>query len=343
MGAYIQQAKDKIKTISSTVTEKENFSVNFGLVAFRDHPPQDATYSTKVWPLTSSIDEMYASLCTLSAAGGGDAPEAVTCALSEASKMAFRPGSVRVVVIISDAPPHGLDENLDGFPDGCPCGIDPLEVARDMVDKGIVIYSVGVEPALGTFKNARAFYRALSDITHGRFLGLGNAHLLSDVIVGGLMEEMSLSSIEALVLEESRSQLKNSQNKMTIGEVSTRVHEQLIASGLSTWKLEVSHQLNPGELPDAEVISKCKNLTEALKNLKESQIIPTIVKPLDMSSFKPAYYDKQNVIYNKTPVSVAQVEKVLKKSGGISLHDGASGGMLLHDDSITASLSQSRI
>jgi hypothetical protein len=35
-----------------------------------------------------------------------------------ALNMNYRENSVRIVVIISDAPPHGLGEVLDGFPEG---------------------------------------------------------------------------------------------------------------------------------------------------------------------------------------------------------------------------------
>jgi hypothetical protein len=40
MGSYINQAKQTIKDISNTVGADHNISVHFGLVSFRDHPPQ---------------------------------------------------------------------------------------------------------------------------------------------------------------------------------------------------------------------------------------------------------------------------------------------------------------
>lgn len=61
---------------------------------------------------------MQNNVSELSAQGGGDGPESVACALYEALNMDYRKDSARVVVIISDAPPHGLGESGDGFPNG---------------------------------------------------------------------------------------------------------------------------------------------------------------------------------------------------------------------------------
>lgn len=83
------------------------------------------------------------------AQGGGDAPEAVADALHAVLKLSWRPEATKICVLISDAPPHGLDLANDGFPDGDPGGIDPLKTVRDMAEKQITLYCVGVEPPIG--------------------------------------------------------------------------------------------------------------------------------------------------------------------------------------------------
>lgn len=82
----------------------------------------DHTYATKVFPFTESIKEMQSNVQTMSAQGGGDGPESVACALHDALEMDYRKNSARVVIIISDAPPHGIKENGDGFPEGVEFG-----------------------------------------------------------------------------------------------------------------------------------------------------------------------------------------------------------------------------
>jgi hypothetical protein len=84
------------------------------LVAFRDHPPQDHTYVTKTNPFTSDIKQVHQVLKTLYASGGGDGPEAVTAALGEVLNMDWRENASKMVVLIADAPPHGIGEFGDG-------------------------------------------------------------------------------------------------------------------------------------------------------------------------------------------------------------------------------------
>lgn len=81
--------------------------------------------------------------------GGGDAPEAVADGLHAALKLSWRAESTKICVLIADAPPHGLSPSGDGFPNGCPCGLDPVQIVREMVEKHITLYAVGVEPSLG--------------------------------------------------------------------------------------------------------------------------------------------------------------------------------------------------
>ena len=84
-----------------------------------------------------------------SAAGGGDGPEAVADALNDALNLPWCIGSVKICILISDAPPHGLSPSGDGFPSGCPAGFDPLAIVRKMAEKNITLYTVGVEPPIG--------------------------------------------------------------------------------------------------------------------------------------------------------------------------------------------------
>ncbi len=81
--------------------------------------------------------------------GGGDGPEAVADGLHDVLKLSWRAESTKICVLISDAPPHGLDPNGDGFPNGCPDGLDPIKIVREMAEKHITLYAVGVEPPIG--------------------------------------------------------------------------------------------------------------------------------------------------------------------------------------------------
>lgn len=98
---------------------------------------------------------MEKNLQSLKPQGGGDGPEAQTAALAEALNMEWREGAAKMVVLITDAPPHGIGEDNDGFnasPDrkwviqGSRSGSysfdlenDPLDIARQMAERGITL------------------------------------------------------------------------------------------------------------------------------------------------------------------------------------------------------------
>lgn len=70
---------------------------------------------TKGFGFTSEIQVMQERLASLKPQGGGDGPEAQTAALAAALNMKWREKAVKMVVLITDAPPHGLGESGDGF------------------------------------------------------------------------------------------------------------------------------------------------------------------------------------------------------------------------------------
>ena len=111
---------------------------------------QDMTFVTRVHDFTGKVKEMKGWLEACTAEGGGDTPEAVADALHDVLKLSWRPEATKICVLISDAPPHGLDPNNgDGFPQGDPSGVDPIKTVREMAEKQITLYAVGVEPPIG--------------------------------------------------------------------------------------------------------------------------------------------------------------------------------------------------
>ena len=117
-GSYISSATKNIQLICDNIYQSGKLQaredLRVGLVAFRDHPPQDHTYVTRNFGFSSDIDKVHRDLSSLYASGGGDGPEAVTAALAEALKMEWREQASKMIVLIADAPPHGIGEYGDG-------------------------------------------------------------------------------------------------------------------------------------------------------------------------------------------------------------------------------------
>eukprot|EP01083_Nonionella_stella_P014026 39440_1 len=108
MNSYIQSCKDNIISISTRLSkEVENCDVQFALVSYRDIPPQDSTFITKRIDFTPIPLQIQLKLNSVRASGGGDTPEALTSALYDCYKnLKWREHSIRVIVVITDAPPH---------------------------------------------------------------------------------------------------------------------------------------------------------------------------------------------------------------------------------------------
>ena len=293
MGQYIDAAKKNIESIVTRIIQSESADVRFGLVAYRDHPPQESTYVTQVFDFVTNTTSMTANLNTLSAQGGGDGPEAVTAGLQAAKVLAYREDAAKVVVLIADAPPHGLGEAGDGFPNGDPDGLDPLVIAREMSNLGIAVYTVGCEPALSHYRFAKAFMISLSQLTGGKAVCLASAGLLADVILGGAIEEMDIQMLSNQLqpeIEAIRGEVRSSHGvfravgggalERSISEeeedrvVAERLHERLLARGV-----QMAEMRTDGEMKDeflSPKLAACLNLSDARTLLaKESPHIPT--------------------------------------------------------------------
>jgi len=231
MSAYIKSAQDNIRKISEEIHSRAtNCHVRFSLVKYRDHPPQDSSFVTEVYPFTESINVMKNNIDTMAASGGGDGPEAVSAALRELNNLDWRANATKVGILIADAPPHGLGESGDGFPNGCPLGSDPIVECKAMAAKGVTVYSVGVEPVLSTqYKFARDFMMCVAKITNGKFLPLGRADILSQVVVNGALEGLNLQELWEGLEKETAETAKKAGEALTDAQLVERT-EALMAA-----------------------------------------------------------------------------------------------------------------
>jgi len=205
MGSYLKAAQDNIRNIVEAIVADGGCEVQFGLVEYRDHPPEDETFAVRVSPFTTAVDVMKSYVDRMEARGGGDCPESVVDGMAAALEMPWRETAAKVVALIADAPPHGLGTSGDGFADGCPCGRDPIEVAQACAKRGICIYTIGAEPGLSNSgRLSLDFMRAVAKITSGMFLPLGSAGLLAKVIVGSALEQVQLRTILEEIAVEVR-------------------------------------------------------------------------------------------------------------------------------------------
>lgn len=107
MGGMIAGAKQKIWAIANKLkSAKPTPEISFGLVGYRD---RGDAYVTKVYGLTTNLDEVYTKLHAFEAQGGGDEPESVNEALHKAVRdMQWSTDSrtLRIIFLVGDARPH---------------------------------------------------------------------------------------------------------------------------------------------------------------------------------------------------------------------------------------------
>lgn len=237
MGPYIESARNNIRQIVEEIVSREKSDVALALVEYRDHPPEETTFVTRVNDFTNSVSKMKQWLEACWAYGGGDEPEAVADALHALTKLHWRSTSTKICVLISDAPPHGLTQDRDGFPNGCPQGFDPMKIVRQLAERGITLYAVGCEPAISPYTD---FFSAIAYITGGQYIPLSRANLLSQVIVSGAGEELSL---EKLLEEVGEEVCLEASSKITIDEdeLSARLHKKMKLKGVRTKQIRLNN------------------------------------------------------------------------------------------------------
>lgn len=135
MISYINGAKHSIKEImnQSQIRFKkykaDESMLRFGIVAYRDHPPQESSWVTKLQDFTD-FSTAHNFLENLSASGGGDPPEAVLDGLDEAvNKLTWNENTEKILFLLLDNPGHGIRW---GTSYDCPCKLHEKDILIKM-------------------------------------------------------------------------------------------------------------------------------------------------------------------------------------------------------------------
>jgi hypothetical protein len=182
----IQAVKDSLFEIVDHVTRRtEGLEIRFGIVSYRDHPPQDRTYVTKVFDFSEKIKQVHKQISDLRPSEGGDTPEAVADGLFDArTRLSWERDAYKVLLLVGDAPPHGKQYNSIGddyFPEGCPKGHDPIQEVRQLrSDFGstVFIFVCGCNPLV-----EESFRKIASSVEDGKYYSLLEAHQLPEAIL----------------------------------------------------------------------------------------------------------------------------------------------------------------
>ncbi len=157
----LQAISDKIKESYPNVEQK------FSLIVYRDKGDQ---YVTKGISFTSDIEEFKSFLSEQRASGGGDFPEAMDVALSEANEKLQWSDSdevAKVLFLIADAPPHNLSVEMT------------LKALDSLASKSVHVYPIassGIDPLAEKVMRYGALFSGGEYIFLTDDSGVGNAH-----------------------------------------------------------------------------------------------------------------------------------------------------------------------
>ncbi|KAK2462134.1 hypothetical protein APHAL10511_005832 [Amanita phalloides] len=262
---YIDKARAQIHTICTTLTTDGNFApggLRFGVVAFRDHVPQDSSFVTKALTpvpnsnppqvtFTTDPSVVASVLNTLTAAGGGDGPEASADALQMAVQANWNANATKVTILITDAPPHGLGETGDGFPDGCPLQIEPQRMAKSMARIGITLYVIACEPTLSSdYKQAHAFYEGITATTGGKVYELGDSINLQHFIRAAAVETIDQEAIVSRHGDAVRSLISQNANASN-AEIAKKLQAHFAAQNVQMRTLNFDRIVEESSVSDA--------------------------------------------------------------------------------------------
>lgn len=177
---YLQtELEDVIKTVQK---ENGNIPVRLSVNFYRDTEDE---YVVKPFAFTDDITAAISELKAQSADGGGDTEEAVEMALDDAvNKHEWAQDSVKIMLMVLDAPPHTTDENAESLK-------NTLESAAE---KGIRIVPVA---SSGVDKNTEFLLRSFAATTGGTY-----TFLTDDSGVGGAHIEPTIGKYEVEKLNE---------------------------------------------------------------------------------------------------------------------------------------------
>lgn len=159
MSGLLEGAKQKIWSIANQIiSAKPTPELKIGLVAYRDRGDE---YVVKSFPLTDDIDATFADLTKFKAGGGGDQPESVNEALSEAvHKMSWSQDreTLKVVFLVGDAPPHMDYKDGPKYP----------EICKEAMKNDLIINTI----QCGNIASTTPIWQEIAKLSEGSFAAI---------------------------------------------------------------------------------------------------------------------------------------------------------------------------
>lgn len=237
MGSFILAAQKQLIETIKALSSAAGINLQVGLVEYRDHPPQENTFVTKVHKLTADLGEIQKVINGLTPTGGGDGPEAVYQGLWDTcAKLDWRKHSYKFSILVGDSPPHAFAawaaENApwrrsllvsDGFPKACPSGFDPFKIAAKAEEVGVTVHAM----VLGGASVTTQAFEEITGRAGGQTYQSTDGRKVIEAIAKTIGTELEKLDFDRKVFEMVREQVASGR---TYHEAATYTSETLGAS-----------------------------------------------------------------------------------------------------------------
>jgi len=173
--------KDAIPMIESQADLKGG-SARYRVVAFRDHSEQGCDWLLKQFDFTKDPSVLANQLAGLVAEGGGDGPEAQIDGLDAARRSAWRQTAKRIVMLITDSPPHGIGEPGDSVSIEHPDALTHQVILKSYNKNNIQLNVLACVPEITYYEKAEQFYKDLTKATSGLYVPLPDPEVNSEAM-----------------------------------------------------------------------------------------------------------------------------------------------------------------
>jgi len=169
MGDELRYLKEEIADVIGKISDDNpNYTINLALLFYRDTGDE---YVTRYFDFTTNIQQQRQNLSRQSTNGGGDFPEAVDRALSEAVEKNWSAGyATRLIFHVCDAPPHDGQENKTLY-------YNSVKTAAQKGIRIIPVASSGIDLATEYLLRQEALMTGGTYIFLTDDSGIGNEHL----------------------------------------------------------------------------------------------------------------------------------------------------------------------
>jgi len=175
MGSFLSAAKANIRNMLDTFSKQRGVDIRAGLVEYQDFCDEHSSFMIRKQMLTHDLEKVHKAIANMSPGGGGDIPEAVYDGVEAAATLRWDDRSVKVAVLVGDAPPHATAAHItdpkekasrhramrgDSLVDGSPSGVTLHTCTAAMEDKGITVFAIvvsGCQVTLACFEEIASF------------------------------------------------------------------------------------------------------------------------------------------------------------------------------------------